>query len=92
MATQQTAVLLWLALLLNSAVVLLGAPVDSFYPYGIGLDDSLDIADDISSEKFTLDVPIVFYGERKYDVWVSCINIYDSLKQSYCFGTTVCLL
>lgn len=48
----------------------LGASVDSFYPYGIGLDESLDIGDDLSSDKFTLDMPIVYFGERRYDLWV----------------------
>lgn len=51
-------------------VTVLSAGVDLFYPYGVGLDQELELGDDVSSEKFTLKWPIVFYGERKYDVWV----------------------
>lgn len=48
----------------------LSAGVDLFYPYGVGLDQELELGDDVSSEKLVLKMPIVFYGERKYDVWV----------------------
>lgn len=47
------------------------ASVDQFYPYGITIDESLDIGDDVASDKYNLDIPIVFYSQRKSEVWVS---------------------
>ena len=49
------------------------ASVDLFYPYGIALDQNLDVGngDDSSSEEYPLRIPIVFYSQRKSSVWVS---------------------
>lgn len=47
------------------------AGVHLFYPFGLGLDQSLDLGDDVASEKFILDIPVVFYSQRKNEVWVS---------------------
>ena len=50
------------------------AGVDSFFPFGLGLDESLPIGDNSTSNQINLDIPIVFYTERKNSVWVSLLH------------------
>lgn len=56
--------------------IIYAANVDLFYPYGIALDQNLNVidGDDIASEEYELKNPIVFYSERKNSVWVSFIG------------------
>ncbi|KAF6039100.1 Ndg [Bugula neritina] len=64
----------WLAMLACAFLTwsnLHAASVDQFYPYGITIDESLDIGDDVASDKYNLDIPIVFYSQRKSEVWIS---------------------
>lgn len=48
-----------------------GANVADFYPYGASMDQNITGNDTRTSEKLTMDVPIVYYSQRRFSVWVS---------------------
>ena len=60
-----------LVLLLGLVGLCISADIADFYPYGINIDNTLEINDDVASEKVVLGKPIVFFGSRKYELYVS---------------------